>query len=40
MKKQTLRAWLDLLPAILFQGPFLVLYPLIDVFVYSDGGGL
>ena len=34
MKKQTLRAWLYLLPAILFLGFFLV-YPLIDVFVYS-----
>ena len=34
MKKQTFRAWLYLLPAILFLGFFLV-YPLIDVFVYS-----
>ena len=34
MKKQTLRAWLYLLPAILFLGFFLV-YPLVDVFVYS-----
>ena len=34
MKKQNLKAWLYLLPAIAFLGAFLV-YPLIDVFVYS-----
>lgn len=34
MKKNNLRAWLYLLPAILFLGVFMV-YPLIDVFVYS-----
>ena len=33
-EKTNLRAWLYLLPAILFLGFFLV-YPLIDVFVYS-----
>ena len=34
MKNNNLKAWLYLLPAILFIGAFLV-YPLIDVFVYS-----
>ena len=34
MDKQQYKAWLYLLPAILFLGVFLV-YPLIDVFVYS-----
>ena len=34
MKKNNLKAWLYLLPAILFLGAFMV-YPLIDVFVYS-----
>ena len=34
MEKNNLRAWLYLLPAILFLGVFLV-YPLIDVFIYS-----
>jgi ABC-type sugar transport system permease subunit len=34
MKKQNLKAWLYLLPAILFLGIFMV-YPLIDVFIYS-----
>ncbi len=34
MEKQNLKAWLYLLPAILFLGCFLV-YPLIDVFIYS-----
>ncbi len=34
MKKNSLKAWLYLLPAILFLGVFLV-YPLIDVVVYS-----
>ena len=34
MKKNNLKGWLDLLPAILFLGAFMV-YPLIDVFVYS-----
>ncbi len=34
MKKNSLKAWLYLLPAILFLGCFMV-YPLIDVFVYS-----
>ncbi len=33
-KKQTLTAWLCLLPAIIFLGIFLV-YPMIDVFIYS-----
>ena len=32
--KKNLKAWLYLLPAILFLGAFLV-YPLIDVFIYS-----
>ncbi len=34
MKRKNLKAWLYLLPAILFLGFFMV-YPLIDVFVYS-----
>ena len=34
MEKNNLKAWLYLLPAILFLGAFLV-YPLIDVFIYS-----
>ena len=34
MDKQQYKAWLYLLPAILFLGVFLV-YPLIDVFIYS-----
>ena len=34
MKKNNLNGWLYLLPAILFLGAFMV-YPLIDVFVYS-----
>ena len=34
MEKQSLKAWLSLLPAILFLGVFMV-YPLVDVFVYS-----
>lgn len=34
MKKNNLKAWLYLLPAILFLGVFM-LYPLIDVFIYS-----
>ena len=34
MKKNNLKAWLYLLPAILFLGAFMV-YPLIDVFIYS-----
>jgi len=34
MKRSNLKAWLYLLPAILFLGIFMV-YPLIDVFVYS-----
>ena len=34
MEKNNLKAWLYLLPAILFLGIFLV-YPLIDVFIYS-----
>lgn len=34
MEKRTWRAWLYLLPAILFLGVFMV-YPLIDVFIYS-----
>lgn len=34
MKKNNLKDWLYLLPAILFLGAFMV-YPLIDVFVYS-----
>ena len=34
MEKRSLKAWLYLLPATLFLGAFLV-YPLIDVFIYS-----
>ena len=34
MKQSNLKAWLYLLPAILFLGVFMV-YPLIDVFIYS-----
>ena len=34
MEKRSLKAWLYLLPAILFLGLFMV-YPLIDVFIYS-----
>ena len=34
MKQSDLKAWLYLLPAILFLGIFMV-YPLIDVFIYS-----
>ena len=34
MEKQNLKGWLYLLPAILFLGIFMV-YPLIDVFIYS-----
>ena len=34
MEKRSLKAWLYLLPAILFLGVFMV-YPLIDVFIYS-----
>lgn len=34
MEKRTWKAWLYLLPAILFLGVFMV-YPLIDVFIYS-----
>ncbi len=34
MDKKNLKAWLYLLPAILFLGAFLV-YPLLDVFIYS-----
>ena len=34
MKKNNMKAWLYLLPAILFLGAFLI-YPLIDVFIYS-----
>ncbi|MBR0353517.1 MAG: sugar ABC transporter permease [Oscillospiraceae bacterium] len=34
MKSRNLKAWLWLLPAILFLGAFMV-YPLVDVFVYS-----
>ena len=34
MKKSNLKAWLYLLPAIIFIGAFMV-YPLIDVFIYS-----
>ena len=34
MEKHSLKAWLYLLPAILFLGVFMV-YPLVDVFVYS-----
>ena len=34
MEKQSIKGWLYLLPAILFLGVFMV-YPLIDVFIYS-----
>ena len=34
MKKNNWKAWIYLLPAILFLGAFMV-YPLVDVFVYS-----
>ena len=34
MKKENWKAWLYLLPSLLFLGAFLI-YPLIDVFVYS-----
>lgn len=34
MKKNSLKGWLYLLPAILFLGAFMI-YPLIDVFIYS-----
>ena len=34
MDKQSAKGWLYLLPAILFLGVFMV-YPLIDVFIYS-----
>ena len=34
MNKRNLKGWLYLLPAILFLGVFMV-YPLIDVFIYS-----
>ena len=34
MKKQNLKGWLYLLPAFLFLVVFMI-YPLIDVFVYS-----
>ena len=34
LSNSSLKAWLYLLPAILFLGVFMV-YPLIDVFVYS-----
>ena len=34
MKSRNLKAWLYLLPAVLFLGAFMV-YPLVDVFVYS-----
>ena len=34
MKKNNLKGWLYLLPALLFLGSFMV-YPLIDVLVYS-----
>ena len=34
MKNRNLKAWLYLLPAVLFLGAFMV-YPLVDVFVYS-----
>ncbi len=38
MKKNDLKAWLYLLPAVIFLGVFM-LYPLIDVFVYSAEEG-
>ena len=34
MENKNLKAWLYLLPAILFLGIFMV-YPLVDVFIYS-----
>ena len=34
IKNSSLKAWLYLLPAVLFLGVFMV-YPLIDVFIYS-----
>ena len=34
MEKQNMKAWLYLVPAFLFLGAFMI-YPLIDVFVYS-----
>ena len=34
MEKQQFKAWLYLLPAILFLGVFMV-YPLVDVLIYS-----
>ena len=34
MEKNNAKGWLYLLPAILFLGVFMI-YPLIDVFVYS-----
>ena len=34
MENKNLKGWLYLLPAILFLGAFMV-YPLIDVFIYS-----
>ena len=34
MKSNNLKAWLYLLPAIMFIGAFMV-YPLVDVFIYS-----
>ena len=34
MEKNNLKGWLYLLPAFLFLGAFMI-YPLIDVFVYS-----
>ena len=39
MDKRNLKGWLYLLPAILFLGAFMV-YPLIDVFIYSFEEGL
>ena len=38
MNKHNSKAWLYLLPALLFLGAFMV-YPLIDVFVYSAEEG-
>ena len=34
MEKKSMKAWLYLMPAILFLGVFMV-YPLVDVFIYS-----
>ena len=34
MEKSSMKGWLYLLPAILFLGLFMI-YPLIDVFIYS-----